>query len=500
MSEITIERYDRNGAAMLDGNCVLTFSILGASESYPVEADKGNYNRFIVLGDRVRIEGYTIATHGSDNNLPDTVKQYVSNNPVLPEILKKQIRMMYGQGPGLYQQKETDTPGREWVSDKYPDVFKWFNSWDTDQDLEPLHRYLKLAIHDYYYMEGLYNKWMFNKSRRTGGNLPVRGLKFLNGARCRLGTTKVIDTRMTIKDEECDLVLFAHWDRINIYEMVEYQRFENSNPLKYPVCVNYVRDNGFDEDIYSLPTYFYGLMEWIKGSNLSPKYVNSYLKNSLSAKIHVIIPNAWIANKEETLKSICRDNEARKANNKKLITEYEGITGIGAEFSLSLLEKLIDSKIKQVTELLAGQGENQGKAFWSRSFLTEQGLETWDFKEIPMKYKEFTDSILSFNTNSMKMILAGKGLDPAISNLGNDGIFNSGSQIYYSYLVYLDTLGYAEEYILEDLNRALWINFPILKNDNVKLGFKRFAPPRQSETAPANRMDATNQNKNNQMP
>jgi len=117
-----------------------------------------------------------------------------------------------------------------------------------------------------------------------------------------------------------------------------------------------------------------------------------------------------------------------------------------------------------------------------------------------MKYKEFTDSILSFNTNSMKMILAGKGLDPAISNLGNDGIFNSGSQIYYSYLVYLDTLGYAEEYILEDLNRALWINFPILKNDNVKLGFKRFAPPRQSETAPANRMDATNQNKNNQMP
>ena len=50
---------------------------------------------------------------------------------------------------------------------------------------------------------------------------------------------------------------------------------------------------------------FYGLREWILGANLNPKYINSYLRNSLNAKIHIKIPGAWIDLKTKTLQDLC---------------------------------------------------------------------------------------------------------------------------------------------------------------------------------------------------
>jgi len=497
---IDVQNYGSYGYSSKDGKAYMTFALGTSEDTWEMEREKMNYNRFIVVGDRINFEGFTIATNGNNNYLPNEAKQYVKYNPFLPEILAKQARMMYGRGPELYIDDIEDiTPGastqpsdgkiRRWVSKKtYPEVWAWLNSWDRDPDLEPLHTYAKQAIHEYYYMEDGYNQYFFNKSRRVNGSMPVRGLKYLNGAHCRLGTTKTIDRRARILDSDLDIVLVGDWTKLNMYDLDQWPRFVRSDPFRYPSSVNYVRDRSFDEDIYSTPTYFYGLKEWIKGTNLNPKYINSYLENSLSAKIHVIIPDAWIKQIEETLKNICRDNEARKTAGKPLQTEFEGVKEIGTDFSYELLTAVINKKIEMVTAVLSGAGKNQGKAYWSRSFLTEHGIEKWTFEDIPVKYSEFIKSVIDFNKESTRMIVAGKGLDPAISNLSNEGVFNSGAQVYYSYLVYLDTLGYAEEFILEDLNRALWLNFPRLVTNNVKIGFKRFAPERQQDTSPQNRI------------
>ena len=109
---------------------------------------------------------------------------------------------------------------------------------------------------------------------------------------------------------------------------------------------------------------------------------------------------------------------------------------------------------------MSGEGENQGKAFWSRTFNTEHGTEGWDFVEIPTKYKEFVSSIIDFDKRALAVILAGKGLDPAISNVTNEGIFNSGSEIYYNYLLFLQTQRYAEEFITRDVNIPVMDQFP----------------------------------------
>jgi hypothetical protein len=490
---IEVKNYGRNlGVSFDEGKAAISFEIMGMDQSQEIAEETANYNRFIVLGDRINLQGYIVATHGSDNNLPGEVKDYHKYNPILPEILKKQVRIMYGHGPGLYQTDDTgEKPTRKWVTSKYPQVLNWLDSWKKDADLDSFPDYIKRVGHEYYYMEGYYSHRFFNVSRRIdGGKMPIRGLKAHNGRLCRLATTKEIDYRNRILDTDCDIVLVGDWSKINLYQLDAWPRHDPSNPFKYSSCINYIRDRGFDEDIYSQPTTHYGLKGWVKGSNLNASYINSYLENSFNAKVHVIIPDAWIKEKETTLRSICEQNEKRKAKNEKLIEVYEGIDIAVTEFSYDLLTKLINKKIADATQVLSGSGKNQGKAFWSRSFLTEHGIEKWEFSDIPSKYAEFVKSILDYNKESTKMILAGKGLDPAISNVGNEGVFNSGSQVYYSYLVYLDTLGYAEEYVTEDINQVLWINFPELARDRVKLGFMRFAPEKQQETTPNNRIDS----------
>jgi len=491
---IEIQNFGNNGVSLADGKAAISFSIVNADQADSIAQDMANYSRYFVMGDRINLLGYTVATHGIDNMIPNIVKDYIDNNPILPEIIKKQVRIMFGKGVGLYIPDESgDKPTRKWVSATYPDVFNWLDSWDKDPELDSFRDYITRIIHEYYYMEGYYDQWFFNKSRRlVNGNMPIRGLKYKNGVLCRLATTKVIDIHQRILDNECDLVLEGDWRKIFFFQMFEWNRFDPANPFAFPTAVHYVRDRSFNEDIYANPTFFTGQKEWIKGSNLNPKYINSYLENSFNAKVHVIIPDAWIKEKTEAIKKACDENDNRAQANKKLIEEYEGVK-IGTEFSFNMVTDLINNKIKECTNVMSGTGKNQGKMFWSRSFLTEHGIEKWTFESIPTSYKEFVDSIISYNKITNTMLLAGKGLAPGISNLTNDGVFNSGSQAYYDYMIYLDSLQYAEDCILEDINRAIWLNFPQLAKARVKLGFIRSAPPRQQDVTASERMPNNNQ-------
>ena len=186
---------------------------------------------------------------------------------------------------------------------------------------------------------------------------------------------------------------------------------------------------------------------------------------------------------------ICTKNEELASNGKPIITSFEGLTEVGTQFNPSMITKLIELKMEALVQTMSGEGENQGKTFYTASYLTEHGIEKWEIEDIPTNLKDFVDSNISVSKQAMKEILAGLGMDPAITNVSNEGIFNSGSQVYYAYLLYLETQHYAEEIILQELTRAIQLNFPNTKLNNVVPGFKRFAPPRQQETSPTERIE-----------
>ena len=482
------------GFTRLDDASVATYEIIGASDQISIEQDKAasQQNSVTKYGESFQYGGYVVATHGLYNNLPQEVSGIIRGNAILPEILKKQVRILYGQGLYLYREEENQERKRYKVpvTSSYPGVLNWLSSWKKNGLKQSAEEYIKSVIFEYYYMEGYYDKFIFNKSRRINGSMPVRGLESMSGIHMRLAKRGTLSTTDWLKDGDCNVALYGRWDYPFRFESTEYPRFDEANPLRYGTAINYVADKGFDDQIYSVPTYYYGLKEWIRGSNLNPKYINSYLKNSLNAKIHVLIPNAWIESKEKALMDICEMNKDREQAGEELITGYDGLEGLGTTFHYGFVQQLIDVKIKQATSVLSGEGENQGKLFVSRRFSTENGIEEWEFKEIPTKFKEFIESITEYEKQAQREIVTGKGLDPAISNVSNEGIFNnSGSQVYYNYLIYLDSLRFAEDYVCKDINIAARMNFPQLGRDNVKIGLYQNKPERQSEVGPQDRME-----------
>lgn len=476
---------------------VVSYEILGSTGNTSLNDFVSKMQSTFTYGKAFAYEGFTVAAFGDNNNDPEEMRNLIKLNPLLPEVLQKQVRFMFGQGPWLF--KETiDDNGKlqrkplSW--DENPDVWRWLMSWKKNGLQNDALEYLKNCIKEYYYTEGIFSKWKFYMSRRTGGAMPVRGLEYIPSTRARLAMEGMLEITDRLEYKDITHVMVSYWDNLygNAYQV--YDIFDEANPLKSATTISYTKDAGFGEELYAYPTFYYGLKEWIKGSNLNPKYINSYLKNSLNAKIHVIIPDAWISQKEETLQSICRQNMELDQEGEAMITEYDGLTDIGAVYNPGLVNKLIDQKIQQLAKVMSGEGDNQGKFFVSRKFQTQYGVEEWEFKEIPVKYKEFITSILELDKHAMKMIVAGKGLPPSISNLTNEGLFGgSGSEAYYNYLIYLNQLTYAEDYITKDINTALDINFPKLRKQRLKLGFYRNIPQRQEELKPIERMDKISQ-------
>lgn len=494
-STINIQRYGKSrGIAYDRSTAVASFEILKKADQVTIDDEKAKYDLLMKYGESFSFNEFTVATYGEANLLPQEVKNMIGNNHLLPEILKKQARYMYGQGAFLYIEEEDTEGGKKRipVSQQYPKVLNWLASWKKNGLKNSFAEYAMRTILDYYYVEGTWSKYRFNKSRRavTKGDVPIRGLEFISNTKARLVFEGKTEINQLLEDEDYTHVMVGRWDVPTRYDMEVFPRFDEGNPFKYPVAVNYVRDFGFGEDIYSFPTWYYGLKEWIKSSNLNPKYLNSYLKNSLNAKLHVLIPDSWIKAKENTLKNITTNNQDLEQQGKPMQTDYEGLKDIGTTFDYSMIQKLIDIKLQQITEVLSGEGENQGKVFFSRTFRGEFGIEEWDFKEIPTKYKEFVSSIIDLDKRTVSVILEGKGLDPSISNVTKDGVFQgSGSEAYYNYIIYLNSLSYAEEYCCRDINTALHLNFPELFRNRVKLGFFRYVPPKQQETSPKDRID-----------
>ncbi|MCT4604466.1 MAG: hypothetical protein N4A59_16380 [Marinifilum sp.] len=489
-----MDRIGKHGLVELHDGGTAMFQVVASADSASMSeeiAEMAKTQQF-KYGESMYYGDYTIAAWGEYNLLPQETIGMTRKNPYLPEILKKQSRMMYGNGPYLYKTKESEEDSktvRVPVTEKYKRVKKWWQSWEK-LGLPSVFMYLSQRISDYFYIEGAASEYHFNASRKTGGkyHIPIKGLKHVPIQKCRLAFRGKMGNTDTITDEMCDKVLVNRWDYPYRYDADEWDRFDPANPFKSNTVINITADKAAGEDIYPIPTSYFGLKEWIKAANLDPSYINSFLKNSLSAKIHVKIPDAWIKSKIDELKKVINLNRELDQDGKEIVTKWEGLA-IKTTLDYGLINRLIARKIQDATSVLSGEGKNQGKAFWSRTFLTQHGVEEWKFEEIPVKYKEFIESILKVDERALKAILAGKGMDPAISNVSNEGVFNSGSQVYYAYLVYLQTQPYAETFIMEDLNRVARINFPELEENDVYIGLNWNVPERQQEVEPQNRMD-----------
>lgn len=439
------------------------------------------------------VKDYKILAYGENNAEPDIVKEMISGNRLLPKLLEKLIQFLYGQGPVLYR-NEVTPDGK--VIKKYledSDINNWLESWE-ERGLEDYKTYLINVIRSFYYMECYFTKWRFNMSSlMTKPVIPVTGLEFIETTRGRLATKNNIFTfGDDFTDKDFTHVAIGNWKDIALQRVKVYRRFDRSNPFQSYVSVSYNKNRTFGEEVYGFNTFFKGIKSWIVGSNLTPDYVNSYLENSLSAKLHIIIPMEWVEMVKAKIMEVCNENQGRQAAGQELIL-CEGLD-VGTEYSNAHIDIFVKQELRNLFNYLSGAGKNQGKAYVSYSFKSDREETRWRFEEIPMKYKEFIEGLLTNDKRADEILVAALGISPAISNISKEGVISkSGSDAYYNYLIHVSNQAIAEEIICKDINFALKLNFPEQYRQGYRIGFRLYMPPRQEETSPTDRLKNQNQ-------
>ncbi len=453
-------------------------------------------------------KGYSVWPNGVNNDDPTVCKELIKGNRLFPSLIEKQISILYGHGLQLY--KETISPDgkveRRYIQDA--EIRRWMNSWRENGLPDDIATYIIKNIRAYYYSESIFSKWHLSRAALVRdaegrplikGVPPVLGLEHISETRARFCTRRDMSMRRDVVNSDFDYVMVGNWLATgNKNEFKVYHRMDYTDPLARNSVISYSRNPNYGEEVYATNVFFAGIKEWIKGTNATPAYINSFLQNSLSARHHVIIPNAWMAEKERAIMDMCDANAQLEASGKptKDISLGKGdawTIKVGTVYTPDLLERYVQLELKKLTEFLSGRGKNQGKIYATRSFFNDSGKEeVWKIEEITQKYQEYIKALIEYDKRADNVLLAAKGIDASISNISSDGVFSkSGSESYYNYAIYLTQQTIPEEVVCADLNYAIRLNFPEKWASGIRAGFYRPTVAKQEDITPSQRL--TNQ-------
>jgi hypothetical protein len=393
--------------------------------------------------------------------------------------------MLYGHGPAIYIDTLKDNKiQRQWIENKK--ITGWLESWQ-DNGIEMSYTdFAQANIKNHYYFRDYFVKWRMSLGK-TIGRVPIAGLESQENKDCRLATQKrdIITDKVYYKDFR--QILVGNWQSGAAQYQV-YPKFDIRDIPNYRfAAISHHREKSVGK-FYGLNETHQGTKAFIQGSNENAQYINSFLKNSLAAKIHIIIPNAWIESKRTQIKAICNENKKLKADNKPFL-KYNGIE-IGTEFRESYIILYTQHELRTLSKYLSGVN-NQGKAYASISYKNDANkeIERWHIETVDLKYKEYIEAIIQYDKRADEVMLGSVGMDASISSVSKEGVISkSGADVYYNYLIYLMSLTPDDEKCSEPFNLALRINFPELYAQGMRIGYYREVPARQAEVSPSNRL------------
>lgn len=438
----------------------------------------------------LNVEGYNVLARG-ENNLQCEEQGYtIKKNRLHPRLIDKQVKYLYGEGPSGYYKDvdEKGKPVKRWTRE--PAVFKWLESWEANGVESSYTDFGMSVVRRFYTFYDYFARYPMSAGGAFGFRNKIAGIELVENKNCRLATSKSFNVARDIPTyKDFRYIAFGNWG-LSVTNFKIYPRFNIADVSKYfeTTAISHHRQSSVG-DFYGCNETYEGTKPWIRGANDSPEYINSFLKNSLSAKIHIIIPNAWIVSKRSQITSICQENKKRSTKDLPLL-KYNGIE-IGTDYSEAFLIQYVNSEIKKATEFLSGKS-NQGKSFVSWSFRTsDKEEERWRFETIDMKYKEYIEAMIAYDKRVDDVLVMSMGLDPSITGVSQSGVISkSGADVYYNYLVYLASLTPDDEKCSEAYNIALRVNFPDLYARGYRIGFYREVLSRQSEVSPNDRLGA----------
>lgn len=429
---MSFKKIDDGCYALQTDNAVYTFATNSKSAFDSVFWDITTHN---FETSPQHIGGVKIVPYGANNMLPSQLRDIINENNLAPGIIEKQMGLLWGQGAHLYELNyEKGMPEKIWKEDK--EIMKWLKSWDYES-------FLKGAVTDYLYTKGFFSAIYLEKGHRIGLKPRIRCLEHIPIKNARL---EWADSR-NIKDVK-NIFVGDYEHSCSTTGVKKYPVYNPNNPAQHAYAATYNHTYSFSRDFYSLPQYW-GALQWItRGSNI-PTIFKYITENSINVAYHIHSPHEYWSKKKYDLRDLHPEWDEKR------LTQEVNI--------------LVTKVLKNLEEVLAGS-KNAGKFIHTIDITDADGkTQAWKIESIDQKTKDFIESQISIHNASISAITSGMGLHPSLSNVIVDGQLSSGSELLYSFKVFLlsDT-EVTSSTIFEPINQAIAFNFPESK---LKLGF-----------------------------
>lgn len=402
------------------------------------------------------IGDYVVYPFGSNNDLPDVIRDTVLKNYIAPGIMKKKTQLIWGLGPQLYVEKITKgVLSREWVEDE--EVLRWLQSWNHED-------YLLKACTDFQFIEGVFSKFELSKGSRVGSPF-ISKINHQYCDRTRLAGLK------NLKSSDATHAITSDKSFKNVQSLTDYKvypLFDFTNPFANKNAVLYSNMYSFCTDYYTVPD-IYGSLEWLNRSTAVPLIFKALSTNSINLKYHIVSPQAFWDMKRAEIETNC--------------------TKTGVLYKSSMLAAYTKQFLEKISVVLSGD-ENTGKYLHTTKMLEVQGTNLlehgWEIKVIDQNIKDFVAAQISISERADHALSSGLNLHSALGNVSESGKSDSGSEQIYALKTFLQTgIDIPEMIIMKAINYALKCNWPDRK---LKLGFYHETPEKEQDIAPKNRI------------
>lgn len=402
---------------------------------------------------------YLVHRFGSNDDLPDVIKEAVQTNHNAPGTLKKKTQLIWGEGPVLYKEKLINTVTgnkRIRILQEDNEVEAWLESWNYLD-------YLIKSVTDYQHIEGVFSKYELSKGSRIGSHF-ISKIIHQYCDRTRLATAK------SSKKTDATHAIATDRSFSNVQSLSEYKvypLFDFLSPFANPNSVLYSNMYSFCTDYYTVPD-IYGSLEWLNRSTSVPLIFKALSNNSINLKYHIVSPQAFWDKKESEIKANC--------------------TQRGIIYKSSMLADYIKEFLEKISVVLSGD-ENTGKYLHTTKSFTVEGTNLmehgWDIKVIDQNIKDFVTAQIAISDHANHALSSGLNLHSALANVSETGKADSGSEQIYAFKTFIKTgVDIPEMIIMKAINYALKSNWPDRK---LKLGFYHETPEKEQSIAPKDR-------------
>lgn len=383
------------------------------------------------------VGNFKIVPYGWQNDIPTRIREIVGENNLVPGIINRQLGLLWGQGPQLYQLGYIDGKIQKvWMDDA--EVRAWFQGWDHKA-------YIRGCILDYLHLGGFYDAKYLERGHRIGKQPRIACLEHIPAKNARLEWPENDSRRLS----DVKHIAVGDFEHACVGTGVTlYPVYDPRNPALYPASASYNRLESFARDFYSIPQ-FWGALRWIIRGSEIPTIFKYVTDNGINLAYHVHSSEAYWDYRRNVLRSMHPDWDDAKVEKE----------------IMSITNRLLDSMV----QVLTGK-ENAGKLFHSVDVTDDNGnVNSWKIEAVDQKIKDFVDSQLKIGEASVSAITSGMGLHPSLSNIMVNGKLASGSELLYAFKLYLHSdIEIPESIILEPINQAIAFNFP---GKNLRLGF-----------------------------